>query len=842
MKSLKQWIIVKYVQRPDGKTDKLPVDHRTLQMFTTGSNWQQDPDAWTSYEQAITLTQLAGPGYGIGFLFTPADPFFFLDIDNCLINNVPSATAVEMVGRFPGAAVEVSQSGRGLHIFGNYTGPEPAHCCKNIPLSIELYTSGRFAAITGDRAIGDSRTDCTMALSTLIAERFTPSEQSVEQQWTTGPAPGYTGPTDDNELINRAITCVSTAGQFSGKATFAQLWTNDVVTLSQVWPTEDDRDYDYSSADAALAQHLAFWTGNNCERILSLMRRSALSRDKWEREDYLRRTILRAVSGQRQIYSVGGQELDRSGLTGTEKQIAFAAAIRAALIDQYPALSVITSAKMWIENRDKTGPELLQMITPVERSLPRPVDGPELTAGYQLLGVEQQLNHFRGCVYVQDVHRIFTPSGALLKPEQFNATYGGYLFESGSGDNSKPTKKAWDAFTESQLVRYPIAESTCFRPTEPPGALVEQDGRYLVNTYIPVITRRTVGDPGPFLRHLALVLPDPNDQHIMLSYMAACVQLKGIKFQWAPLIQGAPGNGKSLFTRCVINAIGKKYAHKPPAEQISEKFNDWLFNRVFIGVEDIYIPSERRDLVQLLLPMITDEWQACRAMQVGQVMRDCCANFIFNSNHKDAVQKTENDRRFCIFYCPQQTKTDIETDGMGGDYFPNLYDWLKEQDGYAIVTDYLYRFEISDSFKKTLMYRAPQTSSTGEAIVAGMGAVEQKILDMIEEGIPGFAGGWISSTALDNMLKTLRRDMSIPINKRREMLQALGYDWHPALRNGRVNNLVLPDNGKPKLFIKKGHLAEQIRDAATVARVYTESQMAATTCPFNQSQLSGAAK
>lgn len=41
-------------------------------------------------------------------------------------------------------------------------------------------------------------------------------------------------------------------------------------------------------------------------------------------------------------------------------------------------------------------------------------------------------------------------------------------------------------------------------------------------------------------------------------------------------------------------------------------------------------------------------------MQQSQVMRDCYANFIFNSNYKDAVRKTENDRRYCVFYCKQQ--------------------------------------------------------------------------------------------------------------------------------------------------------------------------------------------
>ncbi len=820
MAALRQWIPVRFIPQASGKTKKLPIDHRTGEPFVSGSNWQQDPDAWTDYQ----------PGYG--FLFTPVDPFFFIDIDDCLQNGQWSPEALALIGRFPGAAVEVSHSGQGLHIFGTYTGPPPLHSCKNIPLNLELYTESRFCAITGDRAMGDVTTDCTAALVAAIAEYFPPSVVAPDQQWTTTPVPGYTHLTDD-EVITKAGACVSTAGVFGGRVTFNDLWANNVDALARQWPGDETRSYDNSSADAALAQHLAFWTGKCCERMLALMQKSALVRDKWDRVDYLQRTILRAVALQGPVYSVPplAPDVDITGLVGSPKQINTAAPIRAAILAAHPdlagPLAAITDAGTWISNRGKTGPELLAMITPIAALSPRPTDGPEFTAGYQLLSADLQPNHFRGCIYVQDQHRVFTPSGVMLKPEQFNATYGGYLFEVGSGNGSKPAKKAWDAFTESQLVRYPIADSTCFAPQEAPGTVVVRDGRRLINTYIPTETRRLSGDAGPFLRHLSKVLHDPTDRTILLSYLAACVQLKGMKFQWAPLIQGVEGNGKSLFTRCVAHAIGEKYCHMPPADQINEKFNEWMFDKLFIGVEDIYIPTERRELIETLKPMITNERQPCRAMQASQVMRDCCANFIFNSNYKDAVRKTENDRRYCVFYCPQQKHEDLERDGMTGDYFPRLYDWLRA-DGYAIVTDYLFRYEISVEFKNQLMYRAPKTSTTAEAIIASMGPVEQRIADAIDEELPGFCGGWVSSSALDALLKVIGKDKSLALNKRREILQTMGYDWHPALRNGRVNNLVLPDNGKPKLFIKKGHIASQIPSASMVEREYEKAQKGCT--------------
>ena len=78
--------------------------------------------------------------------------------------------AAELCAALPGAAVEISQSGTGLHIFG--TGAVPEHGCKNIPLGLEFYHEGRFAALTGQGAVGDIMTDCTALLPALVSRFF----------------------------------------------------------------------------------------------------------------------------------------------------------------------------------------------------------------------------------------------------------------------------------------------------------------------------------------------------------------------------------------------------------------------------------------------------------------------------------------------------------------------------------------------------------------------------------------------------------------------------------------------------------------------------------------------
>lgn len=836
-----QFILYKLDTR-NGKTVKLPVDWRSGKVANA-----LDQAIWTDAQTALAAAA-ARPGLGIGFVLTKDDPFFFLDIDNCLQDNGEwSPLALGILSKLPGAAVEVSQSGRGLHVFGKYTSV-PEHSIKNTALGLELYTADRFVALTGNVGPGGSAgSDCTDALAAVIQEYFSASGAAAAgaaAEWTDKPVAEWAGLENDDELIAKALAHENSAAVFAGAATFRKLWEADEDALGVSYP-DTSRAYDASSADLALAQHLAFWTGSNCARMWDLMWRSELKREKWNREDYLIRTILKATARQESFHNVGRVNNEIADAYGapklrasSDKQRNFATNTRAEKLAACNGDETLirrlcisagpnSTAKFWLDNRDKTPQELAAMITPLEVTPVATVTGEtKRKSGYQYLSADLQEEHFAGCCYIQDRNGILIPSGAVLNRDQFNATYGGFVFQMDESRDTT-TKRAWEAFTESQVVQFAKVESGAFRPELGRGEIIYEEGRHLVNVYVPIPTERRDGDPTPMLNHLTKLLPVPRDQEIILSYMAACIQYKGVKFQWAPLLQGVEGNGKTLLARCVIFALGERYTHIPPASEIGEKFNAWLFEKLFIDIEDMYVPDHKREILEILKPMITNDRLAMRAMHRSQVMADNRANFMLNSNHRDALYTTKNDRRFCAFFTAQQELDDLKRDGMDGDYFPDLYDWLRVE-GYAIIANYLAEYQIPDELNPaTKCHRAPRTSTTDEAIKASLGGIEQEIAEAIDEGRPGFAGGLISSFAVDRLLQSKRADRTISHLKRREILKSLGYDWHPALTNGRLNDPIPGDNRKPVLYVKRGHPAESIETAAQVAREYVRAQEAA---------------
>src|SRR3546814_16115141 len=104
------------------------------------------------------------------------------------------------------------------------------------------------------------------------------------------------------------------------------------------------------------------------------------------------------------------------------------------------------------------------------------------------------------------------------------------------------------------------------------------------------------------------------------------------------------------------NAVGKDYTHKPSAKELGDsgsKFTGWIANKLLIIVDEIYV-SDRRDLADALKPLITDDRVEIQAKGQDQVTGDNRANFILTSNHKDAIVKTVNDRRYCVLFTAQQ--------------------------------------------------------------------------------------------------------------------------------------------------------------------------------------------
>lgn len=704
----------------------------------------------------------------MGFVLSDDDPFFLLDIDDALQpDGTWSQTAVDLCRRFAGCAVEVSQSGRGLHIIGSARSI-PEHGTDSKLLGSQLFTTRRFVALTGLQATGDAGHDATEALAALIEEHFPPVSGGAAE-WHEGPVPEWRGPRDDDDLIRRALRSTSIRAVFGGAASFADLWHNNAEVLAKHFPGEREP-IDESAVDAALASHLAFWTGCDMPRIERLMRRSALVRDKWEREDYLPRTIAR--------FAGPGRDVCR---------------------DKEPAPPT---------RAEDAAPE--PDARPPRGSL---LDGPGMA------------DLFRGCVYVKAEHAVLTPGGEMLPPGPFNVEFGGYSFlmkESTEGAGAIKSE-AFQALTQSARFECARVAVSIFDPRLPFAAVTERHGLRAVNVYRPLPGSRAAGDPSIFLDHLALMLPVEEDRRILLSWMAACVQHPGVKFQWWPIIQGCEGNGKTLLADIVAFCIGETYATQVRVKDLTNNFNAWMRGALFVLIDDIGPRGLTGETLDLVKPMVTRRSYPIERKGHDTVVEDVFFNGMGTTNYKDAVPIEEGTRRFAPFFTAQQSREHLRRDGMTPAYLDRLWRWLNEDGGMAVVHDYLASYEIPAELNPAKgCVHAPPTSSVLEAIEASKDTAADTLDELLGSGQPGLRGGWVNANALR---VALGRDMPT-VAALTDQLARRGYVPHPALAANRgLTRDPLADGKKGRLYITRGHRTESWTSGVEVAKAYEADQV-----------------
>lgn len=782
---------------------KLPLDYRTGRKCNI-----HQAENRTSFN----IAQEAAKRFGvdIGYVICADDPFFFIDMDNAFNESGemrPECAAI--VDRFQGAFMERSMSGRGIHIIGSC---DKSRLPRNRRIKARaddtsfdaLSTEKRFVALTYEDAEGDPEADYTEELIAFIEERLHRDEGETGGEWTTAPIEG--DGLSDIEIITKAMGTTSVSAAFGDGVTFAQLWAGDGDALSRRWPdVKGERAFDASRADMALAQHLAFWTGGNCEQMERLMRMCpGLSREKWDsRDDYIRETVLRAKNRQSQFYRC---QMKSDGVSDINHNQALPSASSGGIPSSLPVEGAASgvcnsngsrrephevppppdgeSTGMSATGAGSSGnvPSSAGDRTPPPPSAPPPppMHRGKLVEGSRFMTAREQVEYFAGCVYITECHRVLTPDGSLVKVEAFRAEYGGYTFElNGLGKN---TPDAFKVFTQSELVDFPKARKMYFDPNDKPWNLSTRG----VNTYLPIDVPCREGDVSLFLTHIRKLLPNESDQEILLDYMAACVQRPGDKFQWCPMIQGTEGNGKTLLSTVLCNAIGEEYFHTQDPEDLGNVFNSWIERSIVVSVEEIFI-NARYEMSNRMKAMVTNRRGPIHAKGVDQRTATNCAKLILFSNHKDGVIKHENDRRYAVFFTAQQSRADKERDGMDAEYFATLYDWAESEEGIAALNWYLKHREI----KTRMRGDAPATTSQHEAIYESLGNEERIILEAIDNDEPGFRDGMIGAYYVDNKLRESGYTKTSP-KRRGKILHNIGYE-----SMGKVQS----DNRRMRLYI-----------------------------------------
>jgi len=141
LKNRRQWVLWRWEEDKDGKPTKVLYDPDTKRKAS-----HSDLETWAYFEDALNTYQEGDKWAGVGFVFSSGDPYTGIDLDK--VRDPESGDIEEWAQRilsaFDGAYMDVSPSGRGVHIIVEGRIPRAIKRPQ-----VEAYSQWRFFTVTG---------------------------------------------------------------------------------------------------------------------------------------------------------------------------------------------------------------------------------------------------------------------------------------------------------------------------------------------------------------------------------------------------------------------------------------------------------------------------------------------------------------------------------------------------------------------------------------------------------------------------------------------------------------------------------------------------------------------
>ena len=294
-----------------------------------------------------------------------------------------------------------------------------------------------------------------------------------------------------------------------------------------------------------------------------------------------------------------------------------------------------------------------------------------------------------------------------------------------------------------------IAESTIYRPknyTPNSSVFINEDGLKYFNTYTPgPLTPRKFEhrkEIEPFLKLMEYLIPDEKHRELVLDWLACIVQQPGIKLRFCIVIVSSDWQvGKGSVFRAMQLILGKQNVMKTKIKAMKDKGSMYT-EKQFILIDEVADSQEhtkKRDLVNELKTIISDDTVQARRMRVDYKEVENNPNFLIFSNEEDALAVGHKDARYFIIFHKDKRLTQK--------FYDEYHDWLEGPDknlklGKGGGAELIYYFlKHRDISKFNPMSPAPDTAAKEEMAAGDEHPLTKKLKEWLELGVYPFRFG-----------------------------------------------------------------------------------------------------
>lgn len=324
--------------------------------------------------------------------------------------------------------------------------------------------------------------------------------------------------------------------------------------------------------------------------------------------------------------------------------------------------------------------------------------------------------------------------------------------------------------------------------------------------------------------HIAHLIASDDEQRMLLDWLSWVVQNPGKHVNYAVLLQGVEGDGKSFFAELLRSVMGVSNVSMANANTVIKfNFTDWAYGQCVCCIEEVRLTSshgqDKWDAINKIKPFITNNTIEVRPLGKATFNVSNTTSYMLFSNFKDALPLDDNSRRFLVLFSKWQRREDI----LGfkeahPEYYVRLYNTLI--DSAPALRQWLLDHEQSEGFNP--LGDAPETSARKVMIRKSKSEFIQVLDELIAE---------------DKTLEASRN--LVDITGLSEVMVSMGVDWPgPKLlgtlleRDGYecLGKVRLPGLGmhkfyskSPDLFTSHGEVSGGYLDTTKI-RNYIESR------------------
>lgn len=308
-----------------------------------------------------------------------------------------------------------------------------------------------------------------------------------------------------------------------------------------------------------------------------------------------------------------------------------------------------------------------------------------------------------------------TEYGDFIEPAKFKLQHDNQKINVLSGQNIKSVGLG-TAWLSSQYRRQ--HKSLVIRPGED---IVTHDN--CLNEWTGYAIAPIAGDVKPFLRLLVRLVRNRGARRYIQRWLAHLIQRPGSKmFVSIAMWSHIEGVGKNLLFEVIVFIIGAAHATVIGQAELTSSFNDWANHRIFV-IGDEVSGNDKRQENDKLKGLITGTTIHINQKYQPDREQPNLLNFVFLSNHHDALFFNDHDRRFFVW--------EVEAGKLSESQALNFVAW-RDSGGLSHLHHFLLHYPLGDFNPKA---PAPMTAAKKQMADDNRSDLEAWVADLMASDI-----------------------------------------------------------------------------------------------------------